>query len=91
MEKPARVDDANAGPASISMNCWRFDERIFDPCRDVPRSVRGEFELPEAVGLAVERGVPFRAVPARGPVLDLSRRADATDVAARLSRIVPRP
>ena len=66
------------------MNCWRFDARIFDACRDVPRSARGEFELPEAVGLAVERGVRFRAVPARGPVLDLSRRADATDVARRL-------
>lgn len=91
VEKPAPLDGATAGAASISMNCWRFDERIFDPCRDVPQSVRGEFELPEAVGLAVERGVPFRAVPARGPVLDLSRRADATDVAARLSRIVPRP
>jgi glucose-1-phosphate thymidylyltransferase len=91
VEKPAAVDGATPGPGSISMNCWRFDDRIFEPCRDVPRSIRGEFELPEAVGLAVERGVPFRAVPARGPVLDLSRRADATDVADRLSRIVPRP
>ena len=35
--------------------------------------------------LAVGRGVPFRAVPARGPVLDLSRRADAADVARRLA------
>ena len=35
------------------MNCWRFDARIFDACRDVPRSARGELELPEAVGLAV--------------------------------------
>ena len=34
--------------------------------------------------LAIERGVPFRAIPARGPVLDLSRRADAAAVAARL-------
>src|SRR5262249_9134767 len=46
----------------ISMNCWRFDSRIFAACRDVPRSPRGEFELPEAVGLAVSRGVRFRAV-----------------------------
>jgi glucose-1-phosphate thymidylyltransferase len=75
----------------ISMNCWRFDARIFDACRDVPRSARGELELPEAVGLAVRRGVRFRALPARGPVLDLSRRADAADVERRLAGTVPSP
>ena len=75
----------------ISMNCWRFDSRIFGACRDVPRSARGEYELPEAVGLAVARGIRFRAVPARGPVLDLSRRADAADVERRLAGVVPRP
>jgi glucose-1-phosphate thymidylyltransferase len=73
------------------MNCWRFDARIFDACRDVPRSARGEHELPEAVGLAVRRGVRFRAVPAAGPVLDLSRRADAADVERRLAGVEPRP
>ena len=73
----------------ISMNCWRLDERIFQACRDVPQSARGEFELPEAVGLASARGVRFKAVPARGPVLDLSRRADAADVERRLAGHVP--
>jgi glucose-1-phosphate thymidylyltransferase len=76
---------------SVSMNCWRFDARIFDACRDVPRSARGEFELPEAVALATRRGVRFRALPARGPVLDLSRRADAADVERRLAGLAPRP
>lgn len=80
-----------AGDRKISMNCWRFDTRIFDACRDVPKSARGEYELPEAVGLAVARGVRFKAIPARGPVLDLSRRADAGDVARRLHGVVPRP
>jgi glucose-1-phosphate thymidylyltransferase len=75
----------------VSMNVWRFDARIFDACRDVPRSARGEFELPEAVALAVARGVPFRVIAARGPVLDLSRRADAADVERRLSDVEPRP
>ena len=75
----------------VSMNCWRFDARIFDACRDVPRSVRGELELPEAVALATRRGVRFRALPARGPVLDLSRRADAADVERRLAGLAPRP
>jgi len=75
----------------ISMNCWRFDGRIFDACRAVPKSSRGEFELPEAVGVAVRMGVPFKTFPARGPVLDLSTRADAADVARRLATTTPRP
>ena len=75
----------------VSMNCWHFDARIFAACRDVPRSVRGEFELPEAVGLAIARGVRFRALAARGAVLDLSRRADAAEVERRLTGIVPNP
>jgi len=75
----------------VSMNCWRFDTRIFAACRDVPRSPRGEYELPEAVGLAMRRGLRLRAVPARGPVLDLSRRADAGEVERRLAGAVPRP
>ena len=79
------------GGSYVSMNCWRFDERIFSACRDVPRSARGEFEIPEAVGLAVRRGVPFKAFEARGPVLDLSTRADAADVARRLAGTSPKP
>jgi glucose-1-phosphate thymidylyltransferase len=75
----------------VSMNCWRFDSRIFDACRDVPRSARGEFELPEAVALAMTRGVRFRAMRASGPVLDLSRRADMIDLARRLETAAPRP
>ena len=73
------------------MNCWRFDARIFDACRDVPRSARGEFELPEAVGLAARRGVRFKALSAVGPVLDLSRRADTADVERRLAGVRPQP
>jgi glucose-1-phosphate thymidylyltransferase len=75
----------------VSMNLWRFDARIFDACRDVPRSARGELELPEAVALAARRGVRFRTIPARGPVLDLSRRRDAADVERRLAGLAPHP
>lgn len=80
-----------SGRTYISMNCWRFDARIFSACRDVPRSARGEYEIPEAVALAMRRGVRFRTFPARGPVLDLSRRADAADIARRLAGISPHP
>ena len=49
------------------MNCWRFDARIFEACREVTRLVRGEFELPGAVALAARRGVRFKGIPPRGP------------------------
>ena len=89
VEKP---EPGAAGPgALVSMNCWRFDSRIFDACRQVPRSPRGEYELPLAVGHAVRQGVRFRVLPAAGPVLDLSQRADAAEVSRRLSALVPQP
>lgn len=92
IEKPDAAARARAGAhARVSMNCWRLDRRIFSACRDVPRSARGEFELPQAVGLAVGRGVRFRAIPARGPVLDVSARADVAEVARRLEHIRAEP
>lgn len=88
VEKPARAAvDAAGARALVSMNLWRFDRAIFGPCRDVSRSARGEYELPEAVALALERGLRFRAVLARGPVLDLSHRSDVTEVSRRLAAL----
>ena len=88
IEKP-RAD--LPGSSYISMNCWRFDQRIFQACREVPKSVRGEYELPEAVGFAVRQGAKFKTFPAQGPVLDLSTRADAADVGRRLASTIPHP
>jgi dTDP-glucose pyrophosphorylase len=91
VEKPGHEYYDAAGPrALISMNVWRFDQRIFDACRDVPLSKRGEFELPEAVGLAVTRGVKFKTFRARGAVLDLSRRSDIALVSERLTGVEAR-
>jgi dTDP-glucose pyrophosphorylase len=92
VEKPgAEYYDAAGSRSLISMNVWRFDESIFAACRDVPLSSRGEYELPEAVGLAVSRGGRFRTFRATGPVLDLSRRSDVALVSARLAGVEPRP
>jgi glucose-1-phosphate thymidylyltransferase len=85
VEKPDAVDVARVGAeALVSMNLWRFDARIFEACRDVAPSPRGEFELPAAAMLARSRGVEFTVVRSRGPVLDLSRRGDVADVTSRL-------
>jgi glucose-1-phosphate thymidylyltransferase len=92
VEKPDKAYYDAAGPhALISMNVWRFDPRIYDACRDVPRSPRGEYELPEAVGLAASRGVTFKTFPASGAVLDLSRRTDIAHVTQRLAGVEARP
>jgi dTDP-glucose pyrophosphorylase len=85
IEKPGEAAVEAAGPkAPISLNVWRFDARVFDACRDVPPSPRGERELPQAVSLAASRGMHVEVFPARGPVLDLSTRADIAAVARRL-------
>jgi dTDP-glucose pyrophosphorylase len=92
VEKPSPEMMAAAGDrALVSMNCWRFDRAIFGACRNVPRSARGEFELPQAVSLGIDRGLRLRAVPARGPVLDLSRQSDIAEVSRRLASIRPQP
>jgi glucose-1-phosphate thymidylyltransferase len=85
VEKPGVDAIRRAGEtALISMNLWRFDARIFDACRDVPLSSRGERELPHAVALSIERGLPIAVFPVRGEVLDLSRREDVAAVGRAL-------
>jgi dTDP-glucose pyrophosphorylase len=92
IEKPGAAAIEAAGPrALISMNCWRGDRRLLDACRDVEQSPRGEFELPMAVRLAIQRGVEFQGLPATSPVLDLSRRDDVQGIMARLAGVEPRP
>jgi dTDP-glucose pyrophosphorylase len=71
-------------PVLISMNCWRLPPVIFDFCRSLTPSARGELELPQAIHNAVAAGVRLRVVRSEHGVLDLSRRADVAAVAARL-------
>jgi dTDP-glucose pyrophosphorylase len=93
VEKPdASEMDSRGGAVLLSMNLWRFSPRIFEACRRVGRSVRGELELPQAVALAIaEMGLRFRAVPCDEGVLDLSTRGDVAAVADRLRGIEARP
>ena len=92
VEKPDDVDTQRfARSVWVSMNCWRFDERIFEACRRAPVSPRGEYELPLAVQQAIDDGrFPVEAVLSDEGVLDLSGQADVAAVAARLAHITPR-
>jgi len=86
IEKP---DDAALAalprPLWVSMNCWRFGPSIFQACRSIRPSPRGEFELPDAVQYAKDvLGETFFAVTVRAPVLDMTSRGDIASVAAIL-------
>ncbi len=92
LEKPNPAILASLGPgALVSMNCWRFSPAIFEACRRVPLSPRGELELPMAVREAIARGVRFKVVRSREGVLDLSRRSDVAAVAERLRGVSAEP
>ena len=55
VEKPdAETARAMAHDARVSMNIWCFDRGIFEPCRTVAPSARGELELPLAVQHAID-------------------------------------
>ena len=74
------------------MNCWLFDRRIFEACRAVDPSPRGELELPLAVQRAIDQRVMrIRAVSVAAPVLDLSARDDVAAVTNRLRGVTPEP
>lgn len=76
----------------VSMNLWSFTSRIFEACRLVQESPRGELELQSAVTIAMhELGERFRVITARVGVLDLSSRSDIATVAARLRHVQARP
>jgi len=88
VEKPPDSTLADfGGEKLVSMNCWRFEAEIFQACRQVLRSSRGEFELPEAVKLAIQKGAKFKVAICRAGVLDLSRRSDIAEVRARLLHV----
>ena len=59
-------------PLGVSMNCWRLAPPIFQACRLIGPSPRGELELPDAVQYAIDRlGERFRVIRCKSPVLDL--------------------
>jgi len=92
IEKPgASLDLASPEARWVGMNLWAITPAIVDACRRVPRSARGEYELPEAVALAIREGVAVRAIPMAATVLDLSQRADIAGVTARLAAVDPSP
>lgn len=89
VEKPGEADLASLPrPLWVSMNCWRFRPAIFEACRSITPSPRGEYEITDAVQYALGvLGEPFAALTFRSAVLDLSTRQDVATIAPRLAGI----
>ncbi len=89
IEKPSdEVLAAAPEPVCVSMNCWRFGPAIFNACRSISPSPRGELELPDAVQYAIDSlGERFSVVPVRAAVLDMSSRKDVASVADKLADV----
>ncbi len=89
VEKPDAAAVSRLGPrARVSMNAWAFWPDIFEACRHVALSARGELELQDAVRYAIRAlGTRFRVVPVEAGVLDLSNRGDVATVAEHLAGI----
>lgn len=89
VEKPDAATLARFGQdAPISMNAWLFTPTIFEACRRVQPSSRGELELVDAVRLAIdELDEHFTVVPVSAGVLDLSSRGDIASVKAQLADV----
>lgn len=87
IEKPGDQEAAFDSTKLVSMNIWRFAPDIFAVCRDVALSSRGEYELPQAVRLAVQHGMKLKVDVSRAGVLDLSRRSDIAAVTEYLKTV----
>ena len=82
-----KSNEEPAADALVSMNLWRLSPDIFDHCRLVPLSPRGEYELPLAINRAIQYGMRLRVEWSDLGVLDLSRRDDVTAVAKLLGKV----
>jgi dTDP-glucose pyrophosphorylase len=88
VEKPDPETLARYGEAApVSMNAWLFTPAIFDACTRIQPSVRGEYEIIDAVRLLVEDGRTVTVVPVAAGVLDMSSRADVGAVQAALADV----
>jgi glucose-1-phosphate thymidylyltransferase len=89
LEKPDEATwQALPRPIWISMNCWQFRATIFDACRAIKPSKRGEYEITDAVQHSIDvLGEPFRVVTTSETVLDITSRRDIASVREKLAGV----
>ena len=93
VEKPdPAIYHSLTGDVFVGMNSWSLTPAIYEACRRIHPSARGELELPAAVQYAIDvMGVSFHALRFHDGVLDLSTRADIQSVADRMRDLEPHP
>lgn len=86
IEKPDQATIDRLGEhAGLSLNCWRFSPDIFEACKQIEPSARGEYEITDAVQYAIDTsGEKFQVHHCREPVLDMSSQSDIPTVAEHL-------
>lgn len=91
VEKPGEdVIKSLGSEVFVGMNSWSLPFEIYDACRAIKPSIRGELELQDAVQYARDvMGVAFRVLTFHDGVLDMSSRGDVASVAARLDGVEP--
>lgn len=78
------------GEVFVGMNSWSLPPEIYEACRRVTPSSRGELELPQAVQIARDQlDVPFRVLEFHDAVFDLSSRGDIASVSHGLRGMEP--
>ncbi|MFC7455611.1 nucleotidyltransferase family protein [Brachybacterium sp. GCM10030267] len=88
VEKPDEQTLAAYGEdAPVSMNAWLFTPAIFDACARIEASVRGEYEIIDAVRLLVSEDESVTVVPSAAGVLDMSSRGDIASMQEALAGI----
>ena len=92
IEKPDEATIASLGDrVFVGMNSWSLPPQLYEACRAITTSVRGELELQDAVNYARDAmGVPFKVLEFHDGVLDMSSRGDIASVAERLRGTEPR-
>lgn len=90
VEKPDAAFVDAAGPhALVSMNAMAFTPIVFEACRSIAPSARGEYECVDAVRWIAARE-PVRVPRVESGCLDLSNRGDIASVEDALARIAVR-
>lgn len=92
IEKPTESVIASMGSeVFVGMNSWSLPPEIYEACRHIQPSVRGELELQDAVNHARDvMGVQFKVLQFHDGVLDMSSRGDIASVAKALHDTEPR-
>jgi dTDP-glucose pyrophosphorylase len=79
------VEKPDDPPTTLATTgCFAFSPRVFEACRAIAPSERGEFELPDAIGWLLDHGGRVETVRLDGWRVNVNTKADIDRAEARL-------